>query len=136
MTRYGPDAPATPRLARSLRVLAHDVDALWPDRPTASDGWIGDERHQARASDHNPDARGIVHALDITAAQIDPWAVVVAAVVHPSTNYVIFRERIFSANAQFMARRYDGPDPHDSHIHISILRTSSAERAARHWLVR
>ena len=71
-----------------------------------------------------------------SAAQIDPWAVVVAAVVHPSTNYVIFRERIFSANSQFMVRRYDGPDPHDSHIHISILRTSSAERAARHWLVR
>lgn len=136
MTAWGPDAPAVPRLARSLRVLAHDVDALWPDRARASDGWIGDEAHQARASDHNPDARGIVHAIDLDVRGLDPWAVVVAAVVHPSTHYVIFRGRIFAANQMFMARTYDGSDPHTSHVHVSILRTSSAEHRVRHWLVR
>jgi len=86
-------------------------------------------------SDHNPDSRGIVHALDITAAGIDPWAVVVSACVHPSTHYVIFRGRIFAANQQFMARKYTGADPHDSHIHVSILQTVKAERTERHWLV-
>jgi len=135
LSRYGPDAPAIPRLARSLRVLGHDVDACWPRRSRASDGWIGDAEHQARVSDHNPDARGLVHALDITAAQIDPWAVVVAACVHPGTHYVIYRGRIFAANQQFMARKYTGPDPHNTHVHVSILHTQAAERAQRHWLV-
>lgn len=116
-------------------MLGHDVDALWPDRPRGSDGWIGDQRHQERVSDHNPDPRGIVHAIDITAAGIDPWAVVVAACTHPSTHYVIFRGRIFSASQMFMARMYDGVDPHTSHVHVSILRTSQAEARIRHWLV-
>jgi hypothetical protein len=31
-----------------------------------SDGSIGDEHHSARASDHNPDEHGVVHAIDIT----------------------------------------------------------------------
>lgn len=134
--RYGPDAPAVPRLARSLRVLAHDVDAWWPFRDHASDGWIGDAAHQTRQSDHNPDARGIVHALDLDASGVDPWAIVVAAIVHPSTHYVIFRGRIFALNQQWQMRPYAGADPHAHHVHISILQTSSAETRTRHWLVK
>lgn len=134
MSAWGPDAPATPRLARSLRRLAHDVDERWPDRHRGSDGWIGDVAHQARRSDHNPDPRGIVHALDITARGIDPLVLVVAAVLHPSTSYVIYDELIFSASHGFSGRVYDGPDPHRSHVHISILHTAGAETAGRHWL--
>lgn len=135
MTRYGPDAPDTPRLARTLRRLAHDVDERWPDRHRGSDGWIGDASHQARVSDHNPDTRGIVHALDITSAGIDPLVLVVAVVLHPSSSYVIFDGVIWAASHGWAARPYGGPDPHRTHVHVSILHTSKAETAGRHWLV-
>jgi hypothetical protein len=55
-----------PRLARSLETLRHQVDQLAPNRDKDSDGWIGDTSHQARKSEHNPDANGVVRALDIT----------------------------------------------------------------------
>lgn len=131
---YGPEAPATPRLSQCLRALMHQVDTLWPHRTRTSDGWIGDLAHQERQSDHNPDARGIVHAVDITAARIEPLVLIVAACVHPSTNYVIYRRRIFSRSHNFIGRYYDGADPHTSHVHISILHTAKAERSERIWL--
>lgn len=135
MQRYGPDAPQIPRLAASLRHLAHDVDSAWPSRPHSSDGWIGDPAHQQRESDHNPDARGIVHALDLTALKIKPWLIVIAAVQHPSTSYVIFDRIIYSRSHGMQPRYYEGPDPHTSHVHISILHTRPAETSSRPWLL-
>jgi len=41
------------------------VDARFPNRDRRSDGWIGDSAHSARKSDHNPDSKGRVHAIDI-----------------------------------------------------------------------
>jgi len=55
-----------PALAPSLVNLRREIDLRWPDRMKTSDGWIGDPAHAQRSSDHNPDARGIVHALDVT----------------------------------------------------------------------
>lgn len=111
-----------------------DVDARWPDRQRSSDGWIGDRSHQGRASDHNPDSRGLVHAVDITASGLDPWAVLVAVTHHPSASYVILRGRIFSRSQGWQCRRYDGPDPHNDHLHVSALHTPLAERSTRRWL--
>lgn len=132
--RWGPDAPTTPRLALSLRRLGREVDDLWPDRRRHSDGWIGDAAHAARQSDHNPDPKGVVHAVDITAGGIDPWVLVVACCLHPATNYVIYSGRIFSRSHRFVGRPYDGEDPHTSHVHVSILRTPLAERSHRPWV--
>lgn len=134
MQRYGPDAPDTPRLAVSLRHLMRQVDTLWPDRGRASDGWIGDLAHQSRESDHNPDHRGIVHAVDITAADVIPEVVLVAACVHPSTRYVIFQRIIYRRAEHFHGQRYSGRDRHTSHLHISILNTREAEQSHRMWL--
>jgi hypothetical protein len=54
------------RLAKSLETLRDEVDAIAPNRNTSNDGWISDEAHSARSSDHNPDVAGVIHALDIT----------------------------------------------------------------------
>lgn len=57
----------TPRLVAAGVVLRSQVNWAFPKRDKRSDGWIGDRAHAARQSDHNPDARGWVHALDIDA---------------------------------------------------------------------
>ena len=54
-----------PKLCAAGRQLRNQVDDLYPHRNRKSDGWIGDARHSARKSDHNPDGNGIVRAIDI-----------------------------------------------------------------------
>lgn len=46
-------------------VLA-EASRISPRRRTTSDGICGDSEHRARVSDHNPDSRGIPHAVDIS----------------------------------------------------------------------
>jgi hypothetical protein len=45
--------------------LKSQVDSRWPNRDHASDGIKGDSDHADRTSDHNPDSKGLVHAIDI-----------------------------------------------------------------------
>lgn len=123
----------TPILAVSLRNLRAEVDARWPDRSKTSDGWVGDAAHAARVSDHNPDAEGVVHALDITTAGIEPLVLVVAATHHPATHYVIFRGHIWSVVHGWKPQPYSGPDPHRSHVHVSIVHTHRAEHSRSPW---
>ncbi len=61
------------RLVAAGVKLRDQVNKRFPSRDKASDGWIGDRAHRARKSDHNPDARGWVHALDID-ADLVPWS--------------------------------------------------------------
>lgn len=124
----------TPSLAGTLADLRREVDARWPGRDRSSDGWIGDAAHSQRVSDHNPDESGVVHALDVTAKGIAPWTLVLAAVMHPATTYVIFRGRIWSRRHGFYVRRYNGPDPHRSHVHISVSGDSRLANSRRPWL--
>jgi len=53
------------KLCKAGIQLREQVDDAFPDRDRTSDGWIGDKRHSARKSDHNPTVEGIVRALDI-----------------------------------------------------------------------
>ncbi len=53
-----------PILCKAGQQLREQFDDTYPDRDRTSDGWIGDTRHSARTSDHNPDAKGIVRAID------------------------------------------------------------------------
>lgn len=130
---WGPTSPWRPRTAHSLRQLAHDVDTRWPARERASDGWLGDAHHKARQSDHNPDWRGVVHAIDLDVNGLDPVTVLHAVLTHPSTHYAIWADHIYSRSRGFRPLLYSGPDRHESHIHVSILTTRRAERSTVAW---
>ena len=55
-----------PKLCKAGQQLRNQIDDAWPDRSrVAPEGWLGDQRHAARKSDHNPTAEGIVRAIDI-----------------------------------------------------------------------
>ncbi len=48
------------KLSKAAIQLREQIDDSFPDRDRASDGWIGDTRHAARKSDHNPDEQGCI----------------------------------------------------------------------------
>lgn len=121
------------RLARGLIVLRDQFNREWPERSKRSDGWIGDAAHAARTSDHNPDAQGVVRAIDVTH---DPdggadMGVVFQRLLHnqdPRIKYVIFNRRFFSAfRDPWQVRPYNGENPHTTHLHISTVATARAD---------
>lgn len=123
----------SPYLAPSL-VRGRDADnRRWPARDKLSDGWIGDAAHQARTSDHNPDAKGCVHAIDTDKDGIHVPSVIAAGILHPGITYVIHNRRIYSATRKFRPVAYTGDNPHTGHIHRSIGYWSVAENDATAW---
>ena len=121
-----------PILCKAGQQLREQFDDSYPDRDRTSDGWIGDTRHSARPSDHNPDAEGIVRAIDIDrdlsgkkkpdlmpdlADQIRLFAK-----SDPSKRiaYIIFAGKIASPRMGWRWRKYSGINPHDHHCHISF----------------
>lgn len=123
------------RLCTGGIALRDFVNRAYPLRDKASDGWIGDPAHAARPSDHNPDARGVVHAIDID-ADLKPGSKdhteahrLAATIVNDGKNrrrpiaYVIFDGKIASPRAGWKWRTYEGSNPHKHHIHVSFIPT-------------
>lgn len=118
-----------PRRAHATESLLEQVNAQWPNRNKDNDGWIGDDAHQARKSDHNPDIYGIVRAQDIThdpAHGFDSYkfANLILNKQDPRLAYVISNRRIGSGPRgpePGVWRKYTGTNPHDHHVHISVL---------------
>lgn len=118
------------QLAPCLVTLIDETDRLWPHRSRVSDGSIGDERHQATTSDHNPRG-GWVTALDITEDNDngpDLWALWNHLVTSqdPRVKYLIYEGRIASsypAHGQpaWTSRPYSGINAHERHLHVSVL---------------
>lgn len=113
------------RLAHSLTVLRDEVNAAVPNRSKASDGTIGDPRHQGTGSDHNPNSEGVVCALDIThdpAGGMDAHALAdhLRSHRHPQLKYIISDWRIASSRNDWTWRTYTGVNGHSSHIHVSV----------------
>lgn len=59
-------------LAPCLDTLRRQVNEDYPNRDKTSDGTVGDLSHQARVSDHNPDADDVVCAIDLTDDETAP----------------------------------------------------------------
>lgn len=113
------------RRAYSLDTLVAQINAAYPNRSKASDGWLGDAAHQAVASDHNPNAQGVVTAQDITHSPqtgFDAHALADRLRVnrHPNLKYIISNKRIAGAFNGWQWQPYSGSNPHDKHIHISV----------------
>jgi hypothetical protein len=120
-------------LAPSLVRARVTIDARWPERDRTSDGWIGDAAHQARASDHNPNARGRVDAIDVDKDGIHMPTLIAACLVHPATHYVIHDRRIYERYYGFRPRIYEGDNPHTGHLHVSIMQSVTAENDPTPW---
>jgi hypothetical protein len=118
-------------LAPSLTTLRREINDLWPGRNKASDGTIGNAEHSNRTSDHNPDAAGVVRAMDIT-SWVGPDGDVADLLVRhlratrdPRVAYIIWQRRICNSRsvdgaAPWAWRPYAGSNPHDKHVHISV----------------
>lgn len=115
------------RLARSLENLRSEIDQLAPDRSTASDGTIGDDSHQGRPSDHNPNPANVVCAFDAThdpgsGADMHRISEHIRLDRHNAVKYVIFDRRIASAASGWKWAAYNGGNPHTAHMHVSVGR--------------
>ncbi|MFZ9922445.1 MAG: hypothetical protein ACO3E4_05985 [Candidatus Nanopelagicaceae bacterium] len=119
-----------PKLCAAGIQLREQIDDDYPDRDRKSDGWIADARHLAKGtSDHIPDARGIVRALDIdadlNAHKEEAYALVekirkCAKKGDKRIKYIIYDGKIMSPILGWKRRTYKGANPHRSHFHISF----------------
>jgi hypothetical protein len=136
-----PDAPSEParpatetarqwRVAKALLRFREQVNALAPGRSKASDGTIGDTNHQNRNSDHNPaggcDAAKIAQSLVASRDQ--------------RIKYIIWNRKIvasYPAGGQpaWTWRPYAGRNPHDHHVHISVLGAKAQFDSQNDWAV-
>jgi hypothetical protein len=106
-------------LAGNLDSRSDSVKAEYPGITIWS---IGDQSHQSKNSDHNPDARDIVHAIDVmTYSDTARGEAVKDWCLEDTTDleYVIFNRKIYSRSNGFAASNYSGSDPHEDHVHIS-----------------
>jgi len=117
------------RVAGSLLKLISQVNDIAPKRKKASDGTIADQNHPT-TSDHQPKIKdggqGVVTAADITH---DPTrgcdCNLIASSMEKSRDerikYVIWNRRIMNSQVSpWTWRAYNGSNPHDKHIHVSV----------------
>ena len=128
----------SPKLCKAGRQLREQVDDSFPDRDRRSDGWIGDVRHSARVSDHNPDEQGIVRAIDIDrdlsgkskpdlAPDLADQLRLAAKRGDKRISYIIFNGRIASSKKRWAWRPYNGVNSHKHHIHISFTKQGDTD---------
>ena len=119
-----------PKLCKAGQQLREQFDDCFGDRDRTSDGWIGDSRHSARKSDHNPDEQGWVRAIDIDRdlsgkpkPDIMPDVadqLRLLAKTDRRIAYLIFDGKIASRKTYFRWVPYKGINKHRSHLHCSF----------------
>lgn len=129
------------RVAKSLLALRDQVNTMAPGRDKSSDGTIGDPSHQSRKSDHNPNADGVVTAMDISN---DPAHGVVSRNIaemlriskDTRIKYVISNRQIFSSQTSpWEWRPYTGVNAHEKHVHVSVVGEQALYDDTRPWSV-
>jgi hypothetical protein len=125
------------KLCKAGQQLRQQIDDCYPDRDRTSDGVLGDTRHQSRPSDHNPDAAGIVRAIDIDRdlagkKKPDLMPDLADQIRHAAKSdkriaYIIFNGKIASSRLGFRWRKYTGSNPHHAHCHISFTKKGDAD---------
>jgi len=126
------------RLARALggrfdEGLLGEVNNSAPKRSKVSDGGVGDTRHAARKSEHNPcKCCSVVCARDFTHDPVGgfdsylfaEWLRTRVLSGEPRVRYVISNGRIFSGLGQShpagVWRAYQGRNKHAHHVHVSV----------------
>jgi hypothetical protein len=128
-----------PVLCKAGQQLREQFDDSFPDRDRRSDGWIGDLRHSARPSDHNPDREtGIVRAIDVDRdvhksgkpdlmPDIADQIRLAAKAGEKRISYIIFAGRIASSRLGWRWRPYKGSNPHNHHLHVSFTKTGDTD---------
>ncbi len=122
------------RRAKALAKLLAQLDELVPNRNTSSDGWIASKAHTVAnpTSDHEADAadNDIVRAQDIThdpRSGMDTYKLgdVIKNNRDKRLKYQITNRKIMGGNEgpkPWVYRAYNGKNPHDEHIHFSVLK--------------
>lgn len=131
------------KLAPSLIAYVREADRYYPQRDRSADGSIGDLAHQARVSDHNPAADGLVHAVDLDediapGLDLKAFAERIRRRRDHRIKYVIYEGRMFSsyataARAAWEWGPYSGANAHLHHLHLSILNSGPAETDLSSW---
>ena len=124
---------STWKLVAGGEVLRSQINNRWPNRDKRSDGSKGDSAHAARPSDHNPDSKGLVHALDIDedlngSKNDNTWfsdqLIAYARARKPGSERllnVVYENRVASGTyaSNYWTWR-NGDYGHDIHMHISF----------------
>jgi hypothetical protein len=130
-----------PQLSKAAKQLREQFDDEFSDRDRLSDGWIGDSRHQAKPSDHNPDANGWVRAIDIDrdlykggkpdnmGDLVDQIRLACKSKSEKRISYIIFDGRICSPILNWKWRKYTGANKHTKHAHFSFKKEADNDGA-------
>jgi hypothetical protein len=130
-----------PQLSKAAKQLREQFDDTFPSRDRTSDGWIGDTRHQAKPSDHNPDANGWVRAIDVDRDVsgrskpdlmpdiADQIRLLCKSKKERRITYIIFDGRIASSKKAWAWREYTGANKHNHHCHISFTKEADNDGA-------
>ena len=126
------------RLANSLIQLRKQINEAFTERDKSSDGSIGDTRHSARKSDHNPNSAGVVTAIDVDRDFNDghDGRELVSALVaskDPRVKYIIFERQITMPGDITRWKPYHGSNAHNHHVHISVSATAKLYDDASPW---
>ena len=106
-------------------------------------GTVGDAAHAARKSDHNPNGRGYVCAIDVgfeDETQDDLFVQALVRAKDPRLSYIISDGKMWRSYAKpgipaWTAAKYSGPNPHKRHVHVSVSQDPRLYMDAARWSV-